>query len=203
MANYREKHCFIVTLVTTIMTYTMTEAGNLTIGEKIVVGLTTLVFVVSAMIPQTVYAQANGVSPEVSISGRSMDLLTKRFAEAEDKLVPLPIASERPRVAYQPGVSEMYVSSTAYSSAVAKTDATPCITADGFNVCANGVENVVAANFLPFGTQIQIPELFGDRIFTVHDRMNNRYYYKVDVWMTSRDRAIQYGIRNVKIRILN
>ena len=94
------------------------------------------------------------------------------------------------------------VASTAYTSAVAQTDSTPCITADGYNVCAANEENVIAANFLPFGTKVMIPDMFGDRVFTVHDRMNKRYYYRVDVWMKSYNKAIQYGKRNVRIIIL-
>jgi len=52
---------------------------------------------------------------------------------------------------------------TAYSSTVDQCDDTPCITANGFNLCAHNQEDVIAANFLPFGTKVRIPELFGDR----------------------------------------
>ena len=63
---------------------------------------------------------------------------------------------------------------TAYSSTVDQTDSTPCITANGFDLCAHDQEDVIAANFLPFGTKVRMPELFGDQIFTVQDRMNAR-----------------------------
>src|SRR3989339_658118 len=55
---------------------------------------------------------------------------------------------------------------TAYSSTVDQCDSTPCITANGYNLCENNKENVIATNFLPFGTKIRIPKQFGDRVFT-------------------------------------
>ena len=91
---------------------------------------------------------------------------------------------------------------TAYSSTVDQCDSTPCITANGFNLCKHNQENVVAANFLPFNTKIRIPKHFGDRVFTVQDRMNARYYYRADLWMQTREKAKQWGIRNVEIEVL-
>lgn len=91
---------------------------------------------------------------------------------------------------------------TAYNSEVAQTNDQPCITANGFNVCNHGIEDTVAANFLPFGTMIRIPELFGDRIFIVRDRMNRRYPDRVDIWMLHKSDAIQFGIRHSYIEII-
>ncbi|MBN1778886.1 MAG: 3D domain-containing protein [Candidatus Buchananbacteria bacterium] len=91
---------------------------------------------------------------------------------------------------------------TAYSSTVDQTDDTPCITANGFNLCENNEENVIAANFLPFGTKVKIPEYFGDRIFTVQDRMNARYYYRADVWFKTRQDAIKFGAPYTEIQVV-
>ncbi len=91
---------------------------------------------------------------------------------------------------------------TAYNSEVAQCDDTPCETANGFNVCEHKIENTVAANFLPLGTTIKIPELFGDRIFVVRDRMNKRYSDRVDVWMESKPEAKLFGVKYVKIEVL-
>lgn len=91
---------------------------------------------------------------------------------------------------------------TAYSSTVDQTDATPCITANGFDLCAHGQEDVIAANFLPFGTKVRIPEYFGDRVFTVQDRMNVRYYYRADIWMRDRSSAVAWGIRYATIEVV-
>ncbi|NOR57506.1 MAG: hypothetical protein GQ474_03180 [Sulfurimonas sp.] len=89
--------------------------------------------------------------------------------------------------------SIMYMTVTAYNSEVAQCDSTPCITADGFNLCEHNQEDVIATNILPFGTKVMFPELFGDRVFTVHDRMNAKYSYRADVWMRDHGDAIQFG----------
>lgn len=106
-------------------------------------------------------------------------------------------ALKRPEVAW----SRKYTM-TAYTSEVAQCDASPCITANGFNVCRHGIEDTVAANFLPFGTKIRIPALFGDRILIVRDRMNSRYQERVDVWLKSYDNAIDFGVKYVEIEVL-
>lgn len=93
-------------------------------------------------------------------------------------------------------------SMTAYTSEVAQTDASPCTTANGFNVCKHGVEDTIAANFLPFGSRVKIPELFGDRVFIVRDRMNRRYDSRVDVWMKDKSDAMQFGVRSARIVVL-
>lgn len=96
----------------------------------------------------------------------------------------------------------MIRSITAYNSEVAQCDASPCITANGFNVCEHGKEDTVAANFLKFGTKIKIPELFGDNIFIVRDRMNERYSNRVDIWMVNKQDAKKFGIKIAKIEVL-
>lgn len=90
---------------------------------------------------------------------------------------------------------------TAYTSDPAQTDDTPCITASGLDVCERNIENVVAANFLPMGTRVKIPELYGDRIFYVEDRMNRRYDYRMDIWMKDIQDARQFGIQYVTIEV--
>ncbi len=69
-----------------------------------------------------------------------------------------------------PAPQAMAMRITAYSSTVDQTDSTPFITANGVHVH----DGVVATNALPFGTQIKIPALFGDKVFTVEDRMARR-----------------------------
>ncbi len=91
---------------------------------------------------------------------------------------------------------------TAYSSTVDQTDSTPCITANGFNLCEHNQEDILAANFLPLGTKVRIPDYFGDRIFTVQDRMNARYHYRADIWMKDRTAALAWGLRYVKIEVI-
>jgi 3D (Asp-Asp-Asp) domain-containing protein len=91
---------------------------------------------------------------------------------------------------------------TAYNSEAAQCDDTPCITANGFDLCEHGVEDSIAANFLKFGTRIRMPELFGDRIFVVRDRMHERYHNRIDVWMLDKQDAKNFGVKVTKIEIL-
>jgi len=91
---------------------------------------------------------------------------------------------------------------TAYTSEAAQTDSTPCIAARGFDLCENNEENVVAANFLPMGTKLRIPDLYGSRVFTVVDRMNARYSHRLDIWMREYDDAKTFGLQYATIEVL-
>ena len=99
-------------------------------------------------------------------------------------------------------VSTRNILATAYSSTPDQTDGSPCVTADGYNLCASGEENIIAMNHIPFGTKIRLPEVFGEKIFTVHDRMNSRFDDRIDIWMASRDKAVQFGAQEVKMEIV-
>jgi len=91
---------------------------------------------------------------------------------------------------------------TSYNSEAAQTDGSPCTTANMFNVCEHGIEDTIAANFLKFGTKVRIPELFGNRIFTVRDRMNTRYPDRVDVWMINKEDSKNFGVRRARIEVV-
>lgn len=93
----------------------------------------------------------------------------------------------------------LVVAATAYSSTPDQTDATPFITSNGMRV----YDGLIAANWLPYNTKIRIPDMFGDKIFTVNDRMNVRYNTgRFDVWMKSREQAKQFGLRRVRIQVV-
>ena len=87
------------------------------------------------------------------------------------------------------GSPVLYLHITAYSSSVDETDDTPFITANGTYVH----DGVVATNLLPFGTKVKIPALFGDKVFTVEDRMSLRMTGRMDIWMSSKSKAIVFG----------
>ncbi len=92
---------------------------------------------------------------------------------------------------------------TAYNSVPGQTDSTPCITASNLNICERGIEDIIATNFLPMGTKIRLPDLFGDKIFEVQDRMNKRYYYRADIWMNKDiQKAKAFGVKWTKIEVL-
>jgi 3D (Asp-Asp-Asp) domain-containing protein len=96
-------------------------------------------------------------------------------------------------------IKKVKVVVTAYSSTVCQTDNTPFITASGSYV----EEGIVANNMLPFGTEIMIPELYGDKIFVVEDRMNQKKgYYHVDIWFPEYDQAKDFGAKITYIEII-
>lgn len=86
---------------------------------------------------------------------------------------------------------------SAYNSEPGQTDSTPFLTAWNTEVR----DGIVAANGLPFGTVVRIPELFGKKDFVVEDRMNRRYDWDrqtpaLDIWMADKDEAIQFARRH-------
>ena len=85
-----------------------------------------------------------------------------------------------------------------YSSTVGQTDSSPFTTASGAQV----TDGTIANNCLPFGTKVRIPSLFGDKEFTVTDRMAPRYgCSSFDVWQSTTAAAKQFGRHTTKIEI--
>lgn len=88
---------------------------------------------------------------------------------------------------------------TAYSSTPDQTDDTPFITASGKHV----EDGIIANNRLPFGTKVRIPALYGDKVFTVEDRMHPRMGKDhIDIWMTERSQATKFGAKITEIEVL-
>ncbi len=87
---------------------------------------------------------------------------------------------------------------TAYSSTKDQTDDSPFTMANGERVH----DGAIAANFLPFGTKVMFPELFGDKIFVVKDRMHKRFTNTVDVWMETRGEALRFGTTAARMEII-
>lgn len=86
---------------------------------------------------------------------------------------------------------------TAYSSSPDETDDTPDITASGTKTRPG----VVAANFLPFGTKVRIPGLFGEQVFTVEDRMHSRFQDRLDIWFPTKEEAKRFGLQFTEVEI--
>jgi 3D (Asp-Asp-Asp) domain-containing protein len=100
-------------------------------------------------------------------------------------------------VKIMPGVYDVWV--TAYSSSPEETDNSPFITASNKYVS----DGFIATNFLPFGTKIKIPSIFGNKIFIVEDRMSEKRSNYIDVWMPSKEAALKFGVHRAKIIILD
>ena len=87
---------------------------------------------------------------------------------------------------------------TAYSSTSDQTDDSPFITANGTYV----YDGVIATNFLPFDTKVKFPEMYGDKIFIVEDRMAKKNSHKMDIWMPSRNAALEFGVKKLAYEIV-
>ncbi|MEK7167531.1 MAG: hypothetical protein AAB791_00850 [Patescibacteria group bacterium] len=105
--------------------------------------------------------------------------------------------SRLPEADWKKPRKKIRVAITAYSSTVDQCDGDPFTTANGKRV----KDGIVAGNFLRFGTKIKIPELYGDKIFSVEDRMNPRYDKRIDIWMETREEAKKFGVKYVEIEI--
>jgi 3D (Asp-Asp-Asp) domain-containing protein len=89
----------------------------------------------------------------------------------------------------------LVVNGSAYASSPLQTDATPCTTAAGTRVRPG----VVASNFLPLGTLLEINK----RTYIVEDRMNPRYSgYYLDIWTTSTKEALEFGRKKLVVTIV-
>lgn len=116
-----------------------------------------------------------------------------QLAQRDETVLPLPVATALPIRRVE------RVTATAYSSSFDETDGDPFTTASGARVR----DGIVAANGLPFGTKLRIPDYYGDRVFTVLDRMNSRYGRgRVDIWMPSKAEAKEWGVRSIRIEVL-
>src|SRR3989338_3685386 len=148
----------------------------------------------SNVIAQTFSAHSAGYAGTIGASASDVDLTS-------DLLV---IASTAVKSALNPPVREqvilrrVWVPITAYSSTVDQTDSTPFITASGTRTR----DGIIAANFLPIGTKVKIPSMFGEKVFTVEDRMNARYWMRLDIWMPTREDALNFGLRTLPVEIV-
>ncbi|MEK7094551.1 MAG: hypothetical protein AAB886_00390 [Patescibacteria group bacterium] len=102
-----------------------------------------------------------------------------------------------PESDYREATRRIKISVTAYNSLPEQTDDTPFETADGTMVR----DGIVAANFLKLGTRVRFPELYGDKIFVVKDRMNARYDKRADIWMKHKSDALALGHKYTTIEI--
>ncbi len=132
---------------------------------------------------------------EASTQGESEDDVTSNGAEVQASL------NGVDGVRSPSTVEEHVVEMSAYTSRVEETDSSPCISADGTNICEyDGC--VVASNDYKIGTKVEV-EGFG--VCTVKDRMNKRYtgtgnmdiYFKYDL-----QGALAFGRRNVNIKVI-
>ncbi|MDO8495581.1 MAG: hypothetical protein Q7S32_03630 [bacterium] len=150
--------------------------------------------------PLTAFVGQNismGISEESPIELKPAQKLDMQFMQNTALVATSnPVANKK----VVPTIAKTYVvTATAYSSTVDQTDDSPFITARGTHVR----DGIVAANFLPFGTVIRIPAMYGDKTFVVEDRMHSRFSERVDIWFASRQEALDFGLRKIRIEIVS
>lgn len=172
------------------------NAFRLTANQRKALMVLTCVWAVSANRVEAAQAATGTILTPAQASLAQVQELN---SDNQSFVVPPTYMGSLPSVADAATRYTMTTTLTAYSSTVSQCDDSPFITADGTHVA----DGIVAANFLPFGTRVRIPALFGDKVFTVHDRMNARYDNRMDIWMADEKPALQFGIKhNVTIEIL-
>lgn len=109
------------------------------------------------------------------------------------------------------------LTASAYTSSPRETDRSPHITATG----ARTRKGIVAISrdllpSLPYGSRVTLQDLgsiqgrgvgkfnsyFKDVVFVVEDTMHRRKSYRMDVWMPDRSVALQFGVRKLKVTVL-
>lgn len=92
---------------------------------------------------------------------------------------------------------EMWITATAYNSLPNQTDDSPFLAAWGDHV----FWGMIASNHFPKNTKIQIPDYFGNKMFSVLDTMNKRYQARIDIWMPNQQDAKNWGAKYIKIKV--
>ena len=85
-----------------------------------------------------------------------------------------------------------------------QTDDTPCISANGENICRALAEGGMrcAANFVPLGSRLYVDKI---GVCLVTDRMNKRYRNQVDIAMRKDEyrKACRFGRQKLHVKILD
>lgn len=164
-------------------------------GEKVTVVMVIVGLAIASIPTQPAHAKIDTFAKNILASAMPIT-----FAKTSNSF---PVAGDRDPT------RTISVVATAYNSLQGQTDDTPCIPAmHTFNLCdfyaEHGYGNTIAANFLPLGTQVQFPDLYGDKVFVVRDRMNKRYGHgRVDIWVPEYNEAVSFGVTRLKMNIYN
>lgn len=152
--------------------------------SSIIIGFVSGVVLYGILVPQTIIAESEG------------PVSTLNFVKVVENG---PLKFCKPSKSPYDVVRTVEMVITAYSSTKEQTDDTPFITASGKYV----KDGIIANNMLPFGTKIRIPELYGDKIFTIEDRMHKRKgMYQADIWFAEYEKAKEFGAKIAHIEIL-
>ena len=155
----------------------------------ILIGIGILIEFLLVFEPRTQNAETNLIEPSIEIWEEGL-----LFVQDNSLLPVIHPFNPEPKV-----IRKIKVVATGYSSTSWETDNEPYITAAGTWV----KDGIVANNGLPLGTKIKIPELYGEKIFVVEDRMNwEKGKYHIDIWFSSYQEAKDFGAKRTYIEVL-
>lgn len=121
------------------------------------------------------------------------------------------------RQSAQRAIRTLTVRSTGYNSLSAQTDRTPHVTATGartrFGIIAVSRDLL---RTIPYGSRVRLEDMgswsgggrgkydamLSDMVFVVEDTMHPRKSGTIDVWFPARRQAIQWGVRRLKVTVL-
>jgi 3D (Asp-Asp-Asp) domain-containing protein len=125
--------------------------------------------------------------------------------------------SRATRASSQRAVRMMTVRSTGYNSLSSQTDRTPHVTATGartrFGIIAVSRDLL---RTIPYGSRVRLEDMgswsgggrgkynrmLSDMVFVVEDTMHPRKSGTIDVWFPARRQAIQWGVRRLRVTVL-
>jgi 3D (Asp-Asp-Asp) domain-containing protein len=121
------------------------------------------------------------------------------------------------RASTQRAIRTMTVRSTGYNSLTSQTDRTPHVTATGartrFGIIAVSRDLL---RTIPYGSRVRLEDMgswsgggrgkynrmLSDMVFVVEDTMHPRKSGTIDVWFPARRQAIQWGVRRLRVTVL-
>lgn len=108
----------------------------------------------------------------------------------------VPISSN---ITYREAGEVVYAYTTGYNTVEYQTDSTPCIAANGMNIC--GLTNIVACpTYVELGTWVKID----NELYLCADRTNIKYDGRFDISFDKDiEAALLHGVQLKKIEILN
>ena len=159
------------------------------------IGLYTSILVITAVLAGFLFL----LSTEIGKAQESLEEFENfsQFSIIEENSL-LPIAN-----AFEPQnakvTQEFQVIVTGYSSTPWETWGNPFVTASGSWV----EDGIIANNLLPFGTKVRFPELYGNKIFVVKDRMHSRKQDNhMDIWFPSNQKALNFGVERTYVEVI-
>ncbi|GGO18619.1 3D domain-containing protein [Deinococcus humi] len=145
--------------------------------------------------------------PQATAQAQAAQARAAAVAQAQREQAQARPAAPAPVAAITARGRSAIVRATAYNSLAGQTDSTPFITATGTRTRPGVV--ALSRDMLrsfPYGTRITIEDLSGrynnllrGRTFIVEDTMAARKTGSLDIWMSTRSQAINFGARQVRI----